>query len=190
MNITLTSEPKSSAATPVASVTLPNIALLGKAGAGKDLAAASLRGAYGYNRSAFADKLKDVAASIWGETARTNREYLQQLGVAVREIDNDAWVNAIVLTNPSVVTDVRFPNEVRALLGHGFVTVKVVADRGTRLNRLVANGKLQDEAQLDHVSETALDGYTPDYVALNTGTIEEFGHRLFEIVETERARRG
>lgn len=198
----------------VAAGTLPSLALLGKAGSGKDTAAELLAEAYGYERLAFADTLKDTAAWIWGNEGRSDREKLQRLGVAVREIDGDAWVNAALrklddeghlLKNkgsivypgggpyqeyPVVVTDVRFPNEVSALLTRGFVTVRVVANRSQRVNRLVAINKLQDEAQLNHVSETALDDYVPDYMALNTGTKEELGERLCEIVEVERARRG
>jgi dephospho-CoA kinase len=180
-------------------VTLPNLALLGKAGAGKDKAAALLRQLYPgenggpiYQRVAFADALKNVAVLIWGESARTNREYLQQLGVAVREIDADAWVNAAInsIRPPTVVTDVRFPNEVQALVALGFVTVRIEADRGTRLNRLRDNGKLQDESQLDHISETALDTWATDYTVENTGGEYEFAHRLVQVVDTERRRRG
>ncbi len=172
----------------------PNIALLGKAGAGKDKAAELLRTLYPvYQRVAFADQLKNVAAMIWGEQARTHRQYLQQLGVAVRAIDPDAWVNAAFehcSHHPIVITDVRFPNEVRECLARGCITVKVEADRATRLNRLRDNGKLEDESQLDHESETALDGYTPDYVIINMGTEVEMANRLITIVEHERSYRG
>jgi dephospho-CoA kinase len=72
----------------------PNLAFIGKAGSGKDTAAELLIETLGYRRLAFADKLKDVAESIWGPTARTDRDKLQKLGEYVRNIDEDAWVNA------------------------------------------------------------------------------------------------
>jgi hypothetical protein len=66
----------------VALRTVPNIALLGKAGSGKDTAAEPAGGElYPYQRVAFADKLKDVATIIWGPGARTDRTKLQKLGV-------------------------------------------------------------------------------------------------------------
>lgn len=198
MNTQQTSTPNSSDAGALR--LYPSLALIGKAGAGKDTVAEVLRELYPvYHRVAFADKLKDVAADIWGESARTDRDKLQKLGVAVREIDPDAWVTAALgIGNqlrtadggPIVVTDVRFPNEVRACIRYGLVTVRIIADRGTRLNRLRSNGKLQDEAQLDHISETALDGYTADYSVLNMDTREELGERLGSIVEYERSQRG
>lgn len=212
----MSTQPTSTPSLPDAATRLfPNLALTGKAGAGKDTVAEVLREIYPvYYRVAFADKLKEVAALIWGPSARTNREYLQKLGVAVREIDPDAWVTAalsqltedgylhysaieayrpppsVPTIRPVVITDMRFPNEIRETVARGFVTVKVVADRGTRLNRLRDNGKLQDESQLEHVSETALDGYTADYTIINMDTREELSERLRTIVEHERQQRG
>jgi len=43
---------------------LPNIGLLGRAGAGKDTAAVELRKRYGYVRVAFADPIKEVAFAV------------------------------------------------------------------------------------------------------------------------------
>lgn len=164
--------------------TVPNIALLGKAGAGKDTVAALLRERFrlGYQRVALADPLKDIASILWGPDARTDRAKLQGLGVAVRDIDSDTWVDLMlrhidrleresVRPQRFVVTDCRFPNEFRTLKEAGFLMVRVHADRGTRIDRLRRNGKLQDEAQLDHHSETALDGdeFAPDWVLLNDG---------------------
>jgi hypothetical protein len=192
----------------VALRTVPNIALLGKAGSGKDTAAELLAELYPYQRVAFADKLKDVATIIWGPGARTDRTKLQKLGVAVREIQENSWVEAL-LTGASVeeidgeprfvegndnlalaVTDCRFPNEASYLAARGFVTIRILAGRGLRVNRLRANGKLQDEAQLDHVSETALDNWTPDYNVVNATTLEALAEELVKVVEIERAKRG
>lgn len=191
MNTQQTSRPN----VPGAQLTAPSLALMGYAGAGKDTVAQVVQALYPYYaRVAFADVLKDVATTIWGPDAVRNRGYLQDLGVKVREIDEDAWVRAALRTappEPIVITDVRFPNEVRECVARGFVTARVVASREVRLNRLKANGKLQDESQLDHISEKALDGYSPDYVIVNEDVdLSELGQRASAIIEYERGRRG
>jgi hypothetical protein len=171
---------------------LPNFAFFGKAGAGKSTAADLLIKRYGYRRLSFAAVLKDVAALIWGTGARTDRDKLQRLGMAVREIDADAWVNAALFDlfgETWAVDDLRFPNEYYALRAEDFVFVRVVAGRGHRITRLRANGKLQDEAQLDHASETALDAHPSDYVIVNESDEAELFEQLERIVERERKRR-
>lgn len=170
----------------------PNIAVIGKMGAGKSTLADLLIEHWGYRRLSFAAKLREVAVSIWGESARNDRAKLQGLGVAVREIDEDAWVNAAMQTMQNyrrglhlvgadsdevmrdmerpmrfVIDDCRFPNEYQVLREQGFVFVQIEADETVRIDRLQRNGKLTDVSQLNHVSETALDGYSADYKIVN-----------------------
>lgn len=145
-----------------ATVSWPNLGLMGKAGSGKTTVAELLSEFVGYKRLSLAGPLKDIAAQLWGDEARTDRGKLQKLGVAVREIDEDSWVNLLVRSAseqsaPVVVDDVRFPNEYWGLKAAGFYIVEVRADRHTRIERLQANGKWQSEEQLEHISETALD---------------------------------
>lgn len=170
---------------------LPGIALIGRAGAGKSTVARILceRFDCGYQTFSLAAPLKDMAARLWGTEARTDRDKLQRLGVAVRDIHEDTWVELLLRTldhatqraRPGapgwfevshtvvrpVVDDCRFPNEHAALKAAGFVFVKVLADKAARIERLRRNGKLQDEAQLEHVSETALDYIETDYRIAN-----------------------
>lgn len=179
---------------------LPNIALMGKAGAGKDTVADLLRTRFrlGYQRVALADPLKDIASILWGPDARTDRAKLQGLGVAVREIEPDTWVDLMLrnierLERDSlrqqrfVVTDCRFPNEFRTLKAAGFLMVRVHAARSTRIDRLTRNGKLQDEAQLDHPSETALDGFKSDWVLVNDTDEDSLVYQLTEMLDRVRA---
>lgn len=184
-------------------VGFPDIALAGKAGAGKSTAA-DLLVELGYEKRSFATPLKNIAATLWGEPGRTDRDKLQKLGVAVREIDPDAWANLLVKScrcplmsttpysspqPPVVVDDLRFPNEYWALKAEGFVIVRIGAEPNRRVDRLKANGKWQDERQLDHISELALDALVADHFIANDGTKDELYDSLVDIIIKERRRR-
>ncbi|KAF4408647.1 deoxynucleotide monophosphate kinase family protein [Streptomyces lycii] len=171
----------------------PNIALIGKAQAGKDSAAAHLVAQHGYRREAFADRLKAAALEVdpvvhvdhrWDEEYRLQevvgvrgwerakeevpevRRFLQHLGHSMRQLAPYIWIhpvaNAICVNGaahvPTVVTDVRYWNEVHALREAGFTFV-----------RIVRPGTGDDS----HVSETELDGFAADVTINNSGTLAE-----------------
>lgn len=185
---------------------VPNIVLVGRAGAGKTTCAELLCGHFpvGYRRYSIAGPLKEIAAQLWGEAASRDRHKLQALGVAVRAIDEDAWINLAAqkierettrpgyldgmyyLGGAAVVDDCRFPNELKVLKGQGFVSIRVTAARNARVARLQANGKLQDESQLEHESETALDYFDTDYVIENDAGELHLLDRLTTILNVER----
>jgi dephospho-CoA kinase len=169
----------------------PNIALVGKAGSGKTTAAEFLVNELDYKRLSFAAPLKVMCGTA------TDREVLQTVGVGVRELHADAWVNLFreslrefqVHNNDSVVVDdCRFPNEYWALKEQGFVFVQITTDRDRRIVRLRSNGKLTDEAQLEHVSETSLDKLSFDYRIRNIGTVEELHDELRWVLDCEARR--
>lgn len=92
------------------------------------------------------------------------RRLLQEFGVAIRAIDEDFWLRttidkAVADPRPAVITDVRFPNEAKA-----------IADRGGALIRVVRPGLDSDD---QHVSETALDDYPVDVVVDNVTTADD-----------------
>ncbi len=141
----------------------PLVGLVGYAQAGKD----TFAGYLGYKRIAFADVLKAVAYDTspelrahvlyrgW-EFAKQQpgmREFLQDLGIAVREhLGMDTWVNAAFKDyDPSVatvITDVRFPNEIAA-----------IRERGGIIARIDRTG---NEPVNSHVSEFAWQDTEPD----------------------------
>ena len=123
------------------------VGLAGWAGSGKDTAADALV-AVGYQRRGFADALKELARRIgWdGHKDDTGRQLLQELGLGCRDIIGaDVWVDALMHTidGPTVISDVRFANELAAIADHAGVVVRV-----TRPGVRPARG---------HLSETALD---------------------------------
>lgn len=192
-----------SAEQPVAPRLLPNIAFMGKAGSGKTSAAEVLIRGYGYRQISFAAELKRIAMRLWGADALTNRGLMQDLGRKMRDIDPMVWVT-VALRNvsdkglmdatgsgpwPVVIDDLRFPNEYHELRKLGFVIVRVEAHRNDRINRLRAINKLQDEEQLNDISETALDDAVADYTLINTRDLDELQDSVVKIIEREARRR-
>lgn len=119
------------------------------------------------------------------------REFLQKLGTdAVRDgLHKDAWVNALFadyrngeiiesdkhyILKPVdnwIITDMRFPNEMEAIVKRGGITIKVI--------RPVEKSKTT--ARL-HPSETALDGHTMHYDIINDGSMEDLIKKVREIL--------
>jgi hypothetical protein len=171
------------------------IGLIGKAGAGKDTLASLLK-PYGFQRLSFADTLyaevseltgvpeallrvcKDGGCAEW-ERARTRirpghpvfpqglpeipRPALQSYGDYRRGQDTDYFVLPVVAQFPKyprvVVTDVRAENEAGRIRSHGGKLVRILRDE----SRLLLSGG----AYAGHRSETALDGFSEDFVLRN-----------------------
>jgi hypothetical protein len=129
----------------------------------------------------------------------TYREFLQKLGTeAMREgLHTNVWVNALfadykelsVLRDDQgikifdekgnhqfnypnwIITDMRFPNEMEAVVEKGGITIKVVRS-GTTVGT--------------HASETALDDAYFDHVISNNGTFEDLIEKVRQILTIER----
>ena len=125
----------------------------------------------------------------WGMTVR---DLLQKLGTdALRNgLHENTWVNALmseylattitiginewdyweedVLPN-WIVTDTRFPNEVKAIKEKGGILIKIERDT----SNIIGTG---------HISETALDDYTEwDYVIDNNGSLLDLRMKIKDI---------
>ena len=172
---------------------LPHIAITGRARSGKDTAAETLID-LGWQRVAFADGVRDMAYAIDPTVAVgrlgvscTNltalvdahgwdaakaipdvRRFLQRLGTeGVRNhLGDTAWIDLAMrkATAASVFTDARFPNEADAIRAAGGIVVRVV--------------RPGQPAVVDHVSETAMDGYDVDAEIVNDGTVADLGARV------------
>lgn len=121
----------------------------------------------------------------------TVREFLQRLGTEAMRVGlhTNVWVNALFAdykwyvkswdelgteidgAYPNwVITDMRFPNEMEAVVEKGGITIRVVRP-GTVTG--------------DHPSETALDDATFDYEIINDGSMEELVSKVRSILVAE-----
>ncbi len=140
------------------------IAISGKMRSGKDSAARRLVERHGFQRYAFADRLKELASELFGtKPGQKNRTLLVQLGRRLVEIDKLVWVryvfNKIPLGADVVIPDLRFGYELQELKRLGFRLVRIDIARDRQVQRVLQTEPDTDLALLDDVSETALDAW-------------------------------
>lgn len=121
------------------------IALIGLKRSGKDTFADIACKEFGFVPIAFADELKKTAQHLFpDEFANNNKpvELLQWMGQTMRERDAEIWIklldrkleNFSIMdtfydqTSNIIVTDCRYPNEVKYLRSQGFLIVQIVVD--------------------------------------------------------------
>lgn len=131
---------------------------------------------------------------IWGEDFETYiklvkltpRKLLQLLGTDCGRnmIHPNIWINALFADYkvykdeelPNwIITDVRFPNEAKAIKNRGGILIRIERD-------YVLRGGPEDPKN-QHPSETALDDYQDfDYVIENNGSIEDLINKIKKII--------
>lgn len=168
------------------------VGLVGPARSGKDEVAKILVNHLRYERLAFADAIRGVAEDLnpfiedtgmvlrdilgnetWEEAKNRYpdvRAFLQRLGVAIRVYDPEFWVRVVTEQvypgNNYVVTDVRFPNEIKAIENEGGFVYRVNRD-GAGLEG--ANGMHSTELALANFLLPAID---------NNGTLDDLEHEV------------
>ena len=173
------------------------IGLAGYAQSGKDTVAQILVNKYGFERRAFADKIRDILYElnpmVGGEPIQVRvdsdgwdkakqhpevRRLLQKLGVAGRaHITDSIWVNAamreMAVEGNYVFSDVRFENEATMLRSCGGEIWRIERPGIGPVNA--------------HISETQIEGLSADRTLLNGGTIEELELLVQLRLESARA---
>lgn len=160
------------------------IVIAGKAGSGKDTLADFLCAHEGYRKISLADPMKEFCAKIFGWDAKrlwgpshlrnapdpmwdglSARHALQRLGTEWgRACHEDVWVRYLVRTCPhgSVISDIRYQNELNTFRGHGAKTV-LLTRQGTALpGDHLSEATVWDPADFDVVVPclaTGLDTY-------------------------------
>ncbi|MEU1309191.1 hypothetical protein ABZ419_09900 [Streptomyces cinnamoneus] len=100
------------------------------------------------------------------------RGLLQRCGTEAGRgvLGENVWVDALFhdaeTWGPTVITDVRFPNEAEAIRERGGLVVRIKRPSGTPIR------------EADHTSETALDEWPFDAVLINDGTVEDLREQL------------
>lgn len=143
-----------------------------------------------------------LGLSTFGNGQMTVRELLQKFGTnAVRNhVHENAWVNALFvdykdassLTSNNcfrvdvvgeavgefpnwLITDVRFPNEYKAIENRGGLNIRVNRPNHPEQPRRVGGTDSQPSVigKIEHPSERALDNYKFNYTIDNNGTLED-----------------
>lgn len=172
-----------------------NIALIGKAQAGKDTVASRLVERYGFRRVAFADPLKATAlridpliptatgvhvrlsqlvADVGWDYAKTTypevRRILQHTGGAVRVLDKELWVcaglDAVIAHEAASLPTVV--TDVRYLN-----EATTLRRWGFTFVRVARPGRVDSSAAGRHASETELDNWATAHSVTNFGTLDE-----------------
>lgn len=178
------------------------IGLSGYGRAGKDTIGDVLVRYCGYERFAFADPLKRLGADLlgvplnwfydaqlkfapmegWGTL--TPVEVALKLGTEVgRHIHPDVWVrktmSAIGRTPSVVITDLRFPNEAKAIKDAGGICVRVKRDG--------VGPRIDPKTGEPHLSDIALDGYIFDLYFDNDSDLADLTDGSIEMERFLRA---
>lgn len=158
-----------------------------KARSGKDTAVDYLIKHYGGQRFAFSDpiyEIKHYVQDICGFEKEKDRKFLQLVGSWARDKDPDVWVKIMIkkienLEGNVYISDLRYPNEMKALQKAGFVCILIERDEEDRVDN--------SEGIENHHSETSLVDHENEfnYKIKNTGTLKEFYEKIDEIVKKE-----
>lgn len=182
-----------------------SVAIVGEFASGKTTLADYLVDHHGYTRVSFAARLKEVAAAVYngGQPIEKNnlytvsragdpnysvsgRELLQQLGQAVKALDENFWIRwlladlgaegrtGFVRPGTYVSDDTRFPYEADALRDQGFAIIRLNTPRDVRMDRYEQlYGRRPNQSELNHPSEVESRLIQADMTLDGTKPVEE-----------------
>lgn len=185
---------------------LPNVYLVGGAGAGKSIAAQFLIDTLDYRTAKFAYPVYDIARNYFGMKEK-DRKLLQLIGTESGRdyIDRDIWVKRFVedtmIANKAasllgqrgmhfVSDDVRFRNEHELLKKAGWVGIYLESPMEKRLERLrERDGRTQQE-QLGHQSELEMATFKHELVVVDASVHRDLMFKdIYNILMQEATRR-
>lgn len=179
-------------------VSVVKIAICGRLRSGKDTVGNHLYIKYGFSTVAFGDALKKNAHAIfpWVSEFSKPRALYQFMNV-MREYDEDVWIKHAERAVKGaidfragigeaqvgvVITDLRQPNEYEWARANGFTIVRITAPDDYRIARAKIAGDSFTESDLEHETESHIDGYTSDYEIYNDGSIDDLKRKVDEIM--------
>lgn len=160
------------------------IGISGKFCSGKDLVADYLVKRWSFRKVGFATKLKSVCADLFGMVGK-DRSLLQQVGAAMRGIDDLVWVHYALKQNCAderiVVSDVRYRNEAEYIQSIGGKLIRLECSEDERVRRYEElYGYPPSREEIEHISETDLDSFEKWDYSIHT-TFETKGSVLEHI---------
>jgi dephospho-CoA kinase len=169
------------------------IAINGKAGSGKDIAADFVAADFKLIKVSFAGKIKEILEDVfgfdhdklWGPSELraepqkmingkniTSRDALQTVGEAFCEVYDNVWVDYVFKHsgNYIVISDQRKRNEFDIIKQQGGILIRIKR-KGAGLKG--KNGKHRSEKEMDSIKDKEY-----DIVINNDGTLEELREKL------------
>ncbi|NDI33628.1 adenylate kinase [Chengkuizengella sediminis] len=153
---------------------------------------------YGEARFAFAELMKRYAHELFGEPTEKDHDLYQWFGQAMRERDPNIWIRMCfdridrlrphVQFDHIIITDLRMPNEFKALKDHGYMILRVNASEDLRIKRMKEAGDMEvDDSKLkdilNHDTEKYVDTFAVDYDVYNTGSIDSLHKQIDRIMK-------
>lgn len=178
------------------------VALTGKARSGKSTVARYLVERYGFDERAFGNEVKYFVHAIFQlDKNKKYRDIYQKFGQFCRSIDEDVWIKNCLypileeikaikeFTDSGLITekhllryvisDLRQPNEYKALREHGFTIIRINASDDVRIARMKREGDVFTPESLDHETERYVDTFDVDYEIWNDESLRQ----LYEQVD-------
>ncbi len=170
------------------------VCITGKARHGKDTLAGMMKKYLEEKRhrvliTHFGDLLKYVCEKFFdwdGNKDKRGRALLQYVGTdVIRTQAPDFWIDFVINIlklfpdewDFVLIPDCRFPNEFEDFKNEGFDAYLI------RINRPDFDSGLTEQ-QMNHISETSMDNYTPDFYVLNDSTIEAIELKIPDIIKS------
>jgi dephospho-CoA kinase len=180
------------------------LAICGRARSGKDTVANYLEETYSFSKFAFADEMKLLLHKLFphiSDRPKPRRAY-QVFGEGLRNLDlpgaDHVWIDACMrkvnahiwwhseVDNRGanvVITDLRMQLELDYLRANGFTLIRVTAPDEDRIARAKIAGDDFTEADLEHETESHIDGFAVDYTVENNGTVDDLKAKVAAIME-------
>jgi len=131
------------------------IGICGKMGSGKSTVSSFITTDLQGVSLQFADFLKHITYCLFNinpnRHTKKSRQLWQKIGAFMRSIDENAWVNYLIKnyhTNYDefdyvVVSDIRYPNEAKAVLDEGGIVIVLHVDDDVRRKRIEKRDKIK-----------------------------------------------
>ena len=129
------------------------VAICGKMCSGKStLANHIMRTFSGYQTYSFAKRVKELCIDLFGMKDK-DRPLLIQFANSMRDIDSDVWINQVLKETRGkgncIIDDVRYQNEVDALIQDGWQFIQLHVPYGIQKQRIM---RIYPEDYQDHLN--------------------------------------